>query len=89
MRGRWPEFPQLAAAGLCLDYDIVTPGIIRQIAFVDTQKQHSIALCDKLASRADQDEVVVIVANDGDQGAGSFVTHQLVLILNTRQAAWS
>ena len=79
----------LAAAGFCLDYDIVAARIIRQIAFVYTQEQHSIALGDEFASRADENEVVVIVADDGDQSPGSFISHQLVLIRDAVQAAWS
>ena len=52
-------------------------------------RHYSIPLGDKLPSRTDQNKVVVIVANDSDQGSGSFVTHQLVPVLDTRQAARS
>ena len=92
MRSRRTAFAAtitLAPAGFCFDYDIVAARIIRQIAFVYTQEQHSIALRDEFAARADENEVVVIVANDGDQSAGGFISHQLVLIRDAIQSAWS
>ena len=78
----------LAAAGFCFDYDIVAAGIIRQIALIDTQKQHPISLRYKFSTRADKDEVVIVVADYGDERAGGFIAHQFVVVLNVVQPAW-
>ena len=92
MRSRRTAFAAtitLAPAGFCFDYDIVAACIIRQIAFVDTQEQHSISLRDEFSSRADEEEVVVIVADYGDKRARGLIAHQLVVIQDVVQSARS
>ncbi len=79
----------LTAAGFCFDYDIVAASIIRQITFINTQKQHSISLCHELSSRADDQEIVIVVADYGDERARGFVAHQFVSIWNVVQSAGS
>ena len=79
----------LAAAGFCFDYDIVAARIIRQIALIDTQKQHAISLRYEFPTRTDKDEVVIIVADYGDERAGGFIAHQFVAIRNGVQSARS
>ena len=91
MRARQRAFAaiMLAAAGFGFDYDIVAAGIIRQIALIDTQKQHSIALRHKFSTRTDKNEVVIIVADYGDERAGGLIAHQFVAIRNGVQSARS
>ena len=86
MRANCGEFA-LTSAGLCFDYDIVAARIIRQIALVYTQEEHSVALCHKFPSRPDDNEVVVIVADNGDEGARGFIAHQLLAVRDVVQSA--
>jgi hypothetical protein len=66
------EFARLArcAARFSLDYHVVGPGIVTQITFIDAQEKHSVTLGDKIAPGSYQNEIVVVVSDDGDQGAG-------------------
>src|SRR5215212_5031938 len=92
MRSRYREFTAsftLAAAGFCFDDDVVAACIIRQIALIDTQEQHSVSLRHKISSRPDEDEVVVVVTDHGDESAGRLIAHQLVRVRNVVHPARS
>src|SRR5437763_10376876 len=97
MPWRGSEFPRLfSSAGVwaallitaCfrLDSYFKCASIVAEIAFVDAEKQHAIALRDEIATAADENEFIVVVADHRDQAAGRRTTHQLFAIRNVGQA---
>src|SRR5205085_7987016 len=51
------------------DDDIVRACVVAQVAFVDAEKEHAVALRDELSFAADEDKIVVVVTDDGDERA--------------------
>src|SRR5207253_3972065 len=47
-----------------------------------------VALGHKIAAAADEDKVVIIIANDGNQATRRLIAHQLVAIRDTWQTVW-
>src|ERR1051325_289649 len=73
------------ADGFGFDDGVVGAGVINQISPVDSEEENAVALGCKLAAAAYEDEIVVIVADDGDERAGQLVAHQLLVVWNGRQ----
>src|SRR6476620_3859510 len=65
---------------LGLDHHVISARVISQIPFIHTQEQHAITLRNEIPRLADEDKVVVVVANHANQSAGRLVAHQLVTI---------
>src|SRR5215212_9733153 len=72
-------------SGLCLDDHVVSAGVVTEVALVDAEEEDAVALGDELAAVADEDEVVVVVADDGDEAAGRVGAHQLLVVLHAGQ----
>jgi predicted dithiol-disulfide oxidoreductase (DUF899 family) len=53
-------------AGLCLDNDIKGSGVVVQVPFVYSQKQHTVSLSYKVSPCPDQEKIVIIVSDYGD-----------------------
>src|SRR3954470_21030204 len=79
----------LAAAArrhrLDLDERVVAAGVVFELALVDAEEEAAVARRVELAVGADGDELVVVVADYGDQLAGRLVAHQLLRVHDARQ----
>src|SRR6185503_19883162 len=69
---------------LGFDHNVKRPGIVSQVSFIHAQKQLAIPLCDEIARTANENEVVVVVADNAYQSARRLVPHQLVAIGDIR-----
>ena len=65
-----------------LDLDVVCAGVVVEVAFVDAEEEGSVAGGGEFAFGTDIDKIVVVVADDGDQGAGCDVFQQLLVIID-------
>lgn len=65
-RGEKVTLARVAADGFGLDDDIVVSRVVAEVSFVYAQKQHAVALHDKVAAAANEDEIVVVVADYRD-----------------------
>src|SRR2546423_184000 len=72
--------------GLDLDERVVAARVVAEVAFVDAEEEPPVARGVELSARADGDEVVVVVADDGDEFAGRLVAHQLLGVNKARQS---
>src|SRR5687767_1950141 len=55
-------------------------GVTFQVPFVDAKEYEALVRRDELGLSADEDEVVVVIADDGDERAKRLVRHQRVQI---------
>src|SRR5829696_5376348 len=81
--------PSAAAAArrqrLDLDERVVAAGVVFELALVDAEEEASVARRVELAVGADGDELVVVVADDGDERPRVLVAHQLLGVHDARQ----
>ena len=71
--------------GFSFDNHLEKSGVVTQVAFVDAQEKHAVALSDKVAAAAHEDEIIVVIADNGDQTPGRLIPHQLVPVGNVGQ----
>src|SRR5205085_10700382 len=62
------------------NHSVVSACVVVEVAFVDAKEEHAVALGYELAACAYEDEVVVVVAYDGDESARRLVAHKLVRV---------
>src|SRR5437899_3216206 len=72
-----------------LDLYVVEAGIVVEVAFVDAEKQGTVAGGGEFAFGADVDEIVIVVADDGNQGSGSNVFQKFLRVFERGNAGWS
>src|SRR5690349_20321114 len=92
--GARPEPPEVkeqlrlsrAAHRFGFDDNIVRACIGIEVALVDAEKEDADALGDEFAPRPDENKVVVVVADDGDQPARRGRAHQLIVVGDGRNA---
>src|SRR5829696_8458989 len=79
--------PAAAARRQRLDLDerVVAAGVVFELALVDAEEEASVARRVELAVGADGDELVVVVADDGDERPRVLVAHQLLGVHDARQ----
>src|SRR5215207_11029703 len=81
--------PSPAAAArrqrLHLDERVVAAGVVFELALVDAEEEAAVARRVELAVGADGDELVVVVADDGDERPRILVAHQLLGVHDARQ----
>src|SRR5437667_8795566 len=69
-----------SAGGFSFDDGVVISRVVAQVSLINSQKQHPIALRHEIPTGADEDEVVIIIANHGDQATGRLIAHQFFSI---------
>ena len=77
-----------AAARFRFDGYIKSALVVRQVSFVDSQKEDAITLRHKFVPAAHENKVIVIVADHTDQTAGGFGSHQPIVIDGSGQTVW-
>src|SRR5215213_7274584 len=79
---RWLNFRPYLPAAVChrldLDERVVAAGVVFELALVDAEEEAAVARRVELAVGADGDELVVVVADDGDERPRRLVAHQLL-----------
>src|SRR5215210_5292522 len=70
---------------LDLDEGVVAAGVVFELALVDAEEEAAVARRVELAVGADGDELVVVVADDGDERPRRLVAHQLLGVHDARQ----